>query len=154
MPDAETVVDCVVAPFDQVFPVADDEVNTTLLPAQNVVAPPAEIVGTAGGFGSVNTCANELETQPAAVVNEMSYDPAVRLVIAAGKVTPFIDPAALPLQFTVPVPDPFTCMFPVGVPQAVGLVTVPRAITGVGFTVITVAGEVAEQPLPLIKVTA
>lgn len=41
-------MDCVVAPVDQTFPVADDEVNTTLPPVQKVVAPPAVIVGVAG----------------------------------------------------------------------------------------------------------
>ena len=38
-------MDGVVAPFDQVFPVADEDVKTTDPPAQNVVAPPAVIVG-------------------------------------------------------------------------------------------------------------
>jgi hypothetical protein len=42
------VIDCVVAPFDQRFPVAEDEVNVTLSPSQNVVAPDAEMVGVAG----------------------------------------------------------------------------------------------------------
>ena len=45
------MIDCVIAPFDQTFPVADDEVNVTFPPWQNVVAPEAEIVGFAGsGF--------------------------------------------------------------------------------------------------------
>ena len=38
-------MDCVVAPVDQVFPVADEDVSTTELPEQNVVGPPAVIVG-------------------------------------------------------------------------------------------------------------
>ena len=51
VPDAEPVIDCVVAPVDQMFPVADDEVNVTLSPWQKVVAPDAVIVGVAGnGF--------------------------------------------------------------------------------------------------------
>ena len=41
-------MDCVVAPFDQIFPVADDEVKVTLSPVQKVVAPEAVIVGVAG----------------------------------------------------------------------------------------------------------
>lgn len=41
-------MDCVVAPVDQVLPVALEEVNVTLPPAQKVVAPLAEIVGAAG----------------------------------------------------------------------------------------------------------
>jgi len=51
VPEVETVIVCVVAPFDQVFPVAEDEVKTTDPPAQKVVGPPAEIVGAVGiGF--------------------------------------------------------------------------------------------------------
>jgi hypothetical protein len=46
VPPAETVIDCVVCPpGDQVFPVAEDEVSVTLPPEQNVVGPPAVIVG-------------------------------------------------------------------------------------------------------------
>ena len=45
-PACETVIDCVVAPFDQMFPVADDDVKVTLPPWQKVVAPDAVIVGT------------------------------------------------------------------------------------------------------------
>lgn len=44
-PPVVTVMDCVVAPFDQVFPVAEEEVKTTEPPAQNVVGPPAVMVG-------------------------------------------------------------------------------------------------------------
>lgn len=44
-------MDCVVAPVDHVFPVAEELVRTTSSPAQNVVGPPAEMVGVAGvGF--------------------------------------------------------------------------------------------------------
>ena len=42
------MIDCVVSPVDQTFPVADEEFNTTLPPAQNVVALAALIVGVAG----------------------------------------------------------------------------------------------------------
>ena len=38
-------MDCVVAPFDQRFPVADDEVSVTLAPLQKVVGPEAVMVG-------------------------------------------------------------------------------------------------------------
>jgi hypothetical protein len=45
------VIACVVAPVDQVFPVADDDVNTTFPPVQKVIGPPAVIVGAEGvGF--------------------------------------------------------------------------------------------------------
>ena len=55
VPEAETVMDCVFAPFDQVFPVADDEVSTTLPPEQNAVALPALMVGVAGAALIVTT---------------------------------------------------------------------------------------------------
>lgn len=48
VPEVDTVIDCVVAPFDHKLLDADEEVNTTELPAQNVVGPLAVIVGTAG----------------------------------------------------------------------------------------------------------
>lgn len=44
----------VISPFDQVFPVADEEVKVTLSPSQNVVGPLAVIVGT-GGNGFTTT---------------------------------------------------------------------------------------------------
>ncbi|WP_218031633.1 hypothetical protein, partial [Flavobacterium noncentrifugens] len=50
-PEFETVIDCVVAPFDQIFPVAADEVSTTFPPRQKVVAPLEVMVGVSGtGF--------------------------------------------------------------------------------------------------------
>ena len=57
VPDSDTVIDCVVAPFDQRFPVADDEVSVTLPPSQNVVAPDAVIVGVVGAALIVTTVA-------------------------------------------------------------------------------------------------
>ena len=54
-----------VAPVDQRFPVADDEVRTTLPPAQNVVGPPAEMVGVAGnGFTVTVVPAEGNDVQP------------------------------------------------------------------------------------------
>ena len=41
-------MDCVVAPVDHTFPLAELEVNVTLSPAQNVVGPDAVMVGVAG----------------------------------------------------------------------------------------------------------
>jgi hypothetical protein len=48
VPDADTVIDCVVAPFDQVLPVAAEDVKVTLPPAQKVVGPLAVMVGVDG----------------------------------------------------------------------------------------------------------
>jgi hypothetical protein len=53
-------MDCVVAPFDQRLPLAAEDVSTTLPPAQNVVGPPAEIVGVAGVGLTVMVCAAEI----------------------------------------------------------------------------------------------
>ena len=47
------MIDCVVAPFDQVFHEALDDVKTTEPPEQNVVDAPAEIVGAVGASFTV-----------------------------------------------------------------------------------------------------
>ncbi len=48
------MTDCVVAPFDQMLFTGEEDVNTTEPPAQNVVGPPAVMVGTAGkGFTTI-----------------------------------------------------------------------------------------------------
>lgn len=62
-PLAETVIVCVVAPFDQVFPVAEEEVKVTDPPAQNVVGPPGVIVGVAGSGFTVTVVATEVDEQ-------------------------------------------------------------------------------------------
>ena len=64
VPGVVTVIDGGVAPFDQVFPVAEDEVRTTDPPEQNVVAPPAVITGAEGAPGEVRVVFRILETQP------------------------------------------------------------------------------------------
>ena len=53
------MIDCVVAPFDQTFPVAADEVNTTLPPWQKVVGPSAAIVGVLGNALTVTVVAED-----------------------------------------------------------------------------------------------
>ena len=42
------MIDCVVAPVDQVLPEAEDDVKTTLPPAQKESGPPAVMVGVVG----------------------------------------------------------------------------------------------------------
>jgi hypothetical protein len=59
-----TVIACVVAPFDQVFPVAELEVKVTEPPEQKVVGPPAEIVGVVGVGFTVTVVPVEVEEQP------------------------------------------------------------------------------------------
>ena len=54
-----------VAPLDHRFPLAEEEVNTTLPPAQKVNGPPAEIVGVAGTGVTVTVVpADGAEVQP------------------------------------------------------------------------------------------
>ena len=60
-----------VAPVDQVFPVAFDEVNTTLPPAQKLNGPLAEMVGADGVASTVTVTGCELnEKQPLALAYE------------------------------------------------------------------------------------
>jgi hypothetical protein len=56
-------MDCAVAPFDQVFPAAEDEVKVTEPPAQKVVGPPAVIVGVAGSGFTVTVVAADVDEQ-------------------------------------------------------------------------------------------
>lgn len=63
VPPVVAVIICVVAPFDQVFPVAADDVKTTEPPAQNVVDPPAVMVGTAGSGLTVTVTAVDVAEQ-------------------------------------------------------------------------------------------
>ena len=53
-------MDCVVSPVDQRFPLDAEEVNTTELPSQKVVTPPAAITGT-DGIGFTVTVVAEAE---------------------------------------------------------------------------------------------
>ena len=64
-PDVETIIDCVVAPFDHVFPEAALEVRVTEPPEQKVVGPLVVIVGV-GGFGlTVTVVVADVAVQPA-----------------------------------------------------------------------------------------
>lgn len=59
MPDVVAEILCVVAPVLHKLPDADDEVRVTLPPVQNVVGPPALIVGVEGIGLTVTTFAIE-----------------------------------------------------------------------------------------------
>lgn len=65
IPLVVTVMEAVVAPVDHVLPDAAEEVSTTFPPPQNVVGPPAVIVGV-GGRGLTDTVvpAEAGEVQP------------------------------------------------------------------------------------------
>ncbi len=60
------MIDCVVAPVDQVLPVAADDVSVIVLPAQNELGP--LIVGVAGAGLTVTAKAADVAAQPLAFV--------------------------------------------------------------------------------------
>jgi hypothetical protein len=75
-----TAIDWVVAPVDQVFPVAEEDVNVIEPPAQNVVGPLEVIVGVAGnGFTVTIDAAEVAEQDPLETVTV--YEPLVETVI-------------------------------------------------------------------------
>jgi ACT domain-containing protein len=65
-PATDTVMDCVVAPVDQRFPVADEEVSVIVEPVQKDEGP--EIVGVTGAGAAVTTLAVDVAVQPLASV--------------------------------------------------------------------------------------
>ena len=137
-------MDCVVAPFDQRFPVADDEVKVTLPPWQNVVAPEAVIVGVAGNALTVTVVAADAAELQVPLFTETEYVPAVETVMAC-------------------VVAPFDQIFPVAddevkvtLPPWQNVVAPDAVIVGVagnGFTVTVVAAEIAEVHVPLLTET-
>ena len=76
-PAADTVMDWVVAPVDQRFPVAEDDVRVIGLPAATADAP--AMVGVATGF-AVTTLASDV-AEPRALVTVTEYVPAAVIVI-------------------------------------------------------------------------
>lgn len=140
VPDAVTVIDCVVAPFDQMFPVAADEVNTTLPPSQNVVAPVTAIVGVvASGFTLTVVPADTAEVQfPLLKVTE--YVPEVVTVID-GVVAPFDH------TFPVAAEEVNTTLPPAQ--KVVGPPAVIVGVAGKALTVTVVPADAAEVQLPL-----
>jgi hypothetical protein len=63
-PDVVTVIDCVCAPVDQTYVVADGAVSVTEPPAQNVVGPPAVTTGVGGFAFTVTAVAVDVALQP------------------------------------------------------------------------------------------
>ena len=135
VPEVETVIDCVVAPVDHKFPLADDEVNTTLPPAQNDNGPPAEIVGVVGnGFTVTVVPADVAEVQPP-LVTDTVYVPLVDTVI---------DCVVAPVDHKFPLADDEVNTT---LPPAQKVKGPPAEIVGVAgnaVTVTVVPAEVAE----------
>ena len=121
VPEFVTVIDWLVAPVDQTFPLVDDEVKIKVSPAQIVVPEFAAIVGVdgIGGSVSVTVCRFELQLP---LFSEKLYVPALKPDIVTGKLTLFIVPEPVPVQLKLPVPDPLT-------------VTVPFAWLQLGLTI-------------------
>lgn len=63
-PDVFAEIVCVVAPVDQMFPVAEEEVNVTEPPEQKVVGPLAVIVGVVGFAFTVTTVGADVAEHP------------------------------------------------------------------------------------------
>jgi hypothetical protein len=68
LPEAVTLMDCVVAPFDHAYVYPMGAVSVTLPPAQNVVGPPAVTAGVVGFGLTVTDVAALLAAQPFVLV--------------------------------------------------------------------------------------
>ena len=142
-PEAVTVIDCAVAPVDQVFPVAEDDVKVTELPEQNVVGPPAVMVGTGGSVFTVTNVAAEVDEQ----------DPLETVTVYEPLVVTVIDCVVAPVDQLFPVDAEDVNVTEPPAQKEVGPPAVIVGVAGVGLTVTVVAAEVAEQPFPSINVT-
>jgi Cu/Ag efflux protein CusF len=144
VPEVETVMDCVVAPVDQTFPVAEDEVNTTLPPAQNVNGPPAEIVGVDGNAVTLTVVPADVADVQPPLVTATVYVPDVETVI---------DCVVAPVDQTFPVADDEVNTT---LPPAQNVNGPPAEIVGVDGNAVTltvVPAEVADVQPPLVTAT-
>jgi hypothetical protein len=118
-------------------------VSVTEPPVQNVVGPPAVMVGVAGLAFTVTAVAALVALQPLAFVTFTLYGPVVVALIDC-VVAPFDQRYDVP-ALAVSVTDP----------PAQNVVGPPTVIvaTGFAFTVTVVAALVAEQPLVFVTVT-
>jgi len=121
-PAADTVIDCVVSPEDQRFPVADDDVRVIVLPAQKDAGP--LIVGVAGVGLTVTAKEAEVAEQPLALVTLTVYEPAAETVI---------DCVVAPVDQRLPVAEDEVRVMVVPAQKEAGPVTV--GVAGVGFVV-------------------
>jgi hypothetical protein len=142
VPLAVTVIDWVVAPFDHVFPVAAEDVSTTEPPAQNVVGPPAVIVGTGGVGLTVTVVAAEVEEQ----------DPLETVTVYEPEVVTVMDCVVAPVDQVFPVAEEDVKVTEFPEQNVVGPLAVIVGTGGSGFTVTTVAADMDEHD-PLETVT-
>jgi hypothetical protein len=140
-PATDTVIDCVVAPVDQRFPVTDDEVSVTVLPVQTSELPPL-IVGVAGSGFEVTAKGAELAEQPSALVTLTLYEPATDTRI---------DCVVAPVDQRLPVVEDEVRVIVVPAQKDAGPLMV--GVGGSGFEVTAKAAELAVQPLASVTVT-
>ena len=139
-PAAETVIDCVVAPVDQMLPVTDDEVRVMVVPWQKEEGP--LIVGVAAAGLAATANAAEVAEQPPASVTVTLYEPAVETVI---------DCVVAPVDQRLPVAADDVRVIEVPGQKLLGpLIT---GVAGAVFAVTAKAADVAEQPFVSVTVT-
>ena len=80
LPDADTVIDWVVAPVDQRYAAPELAVSVTLPPGQKVVGPDAVIVA-GSGWTTVTLVGADVALQPPAFVTVTECEPVVLTVI-------------------------------------------------------------------------
>src|SRR6266550_912004 len=113
------LIDCVAAPLLHAYDEADEAVRVTAPPAQNVVGPPAVIVGVGSGL-TVTVVAAEVAVQPFASVTVTVNEPDVLTLI---------DCAVAPLDHKYVVPAGAVS---VTEPPTQNVVGPPAVIVGVG----------------------
>src|SRR5207244_13215510 len=74
-PELDTLIDCVVAPFDQRYDAAADAVSVTEPPAQNVVGPLAVTTGVGGFAFTVTAVPPDDRPQPSGLITMTPYSP-------------------------------------------------------------------------------
>ncbi len=135
------MIACVVAPVDQVFPVAELDVRVTDPPVQNVVAEPALIVGLAGIAFTVTTSASEVADVQPLVVTATVYVPAVLTVISC--VVAPVDQVFPVTELDVNVTEPPVQNVVEDPAEIVGL-------AGIAFTATVAVVEFAAEHPPLV----
>ena len=136
-PAAETVIDWVDAPVDQAFPVAEDDVNVSVLPGQKDVGP--LIVGVAPAGLAVTANGADVAEQPLASVTVTVNEPAAETVI---------DCVVAWLDQRLPVGEDEVSVIVLPVQKEVG----PVMVGATGLAATTLASDVAE-PRALLTVT-
>jgi len=133
---------CVVAPFDQVFPVASDEVNTMLLPSQKVVAPLAVMLGTAG-TGLTVTVVEALapDVHPSAITSTLNVPEADTVM----------DCVVAPFDQRFPVADEEVSVTFPPLQKVVAPLAVIVGMAGSGLTVTLTGAEAADEQLPSVE---